>query len=138
MKEPIYTLEILRLASAIPNQVSFDALPDADELRSPTCGSRLRMVLAARDGRVTQVSQAVEACAFGQAAASLVGGSSVGMELDQLAEIDSKVAHWLADGGEAPWPGLDALAPARAKKGRHGAILLPFRALAREAERAGR
>ena len=27
------------------------------------------------------------------------------------------------------WPGLDALAPARSRKSRHGAILLPFRAL---------
>jgi hypothetical protein len=27
------------------------------------------------------------------------------------------------------WPGLEALAPARSRKSRHGAILLPFRAL---------
>jgi NifU-like protein involved in Fe-S cluster formation len=138
MAEALYTLEILRLASAIPHQLSFDDLGNAEELRSPTCGSRLRLVLAARDGRVTRVSQAVEACAFGQAAASLVGAHAPGMKLDDLRDIDARIAAWLADGGEAPWPGLDALAPARAKTGRHGAILLPFRALAREAERAGR
>jgi NifU-like protein involved in Fe-S cluster formation len=96
------------------------------------------LVLSVEDGRVTQVSQAVEACAFGQAAASLVGTHAPEMALDKLRDIDKRVAHWLADGGEAPWSGLDALAPARAKTGRHGAILLPFRALAREAERSGR
>ena len=29
----------------------------------------------------------------------------------------------------APWPGLETLEPARPRTGRHGAILLPFRAL---------
>ena len=41
------------------------------------------------------------------------------------------LSRWLADANEAPgpWPGMSALAPARSKRGRHGAILLPFRAL---------
>ena len=44
-----------------------------------------------------------------------------------LTELES----WLAGGSEMPtsWPGLEALAPALPRKGRHGAILLPFRTL---------
>jgi len=44
-----------------------------------------------------------------------------------LAELEA----WLGGKGDLPasWPGLDALAPALPRKGRHGAILLPFRAL---------
>jgi hypothetical protein len=39
---------------------------------------------------------------------------------------------WLAGERDDPgsWPGLEALAPARSRRGHHGAILLPFRALA--------
>ena len=41
------------------------------------------------------------------------------------------LSRWLAseqdDSGD--WPGIRALAPARSRQARHGAILLPFRAL---------
>ncbi len=87
-------------------------------------------------GRIAAVRQAVEACAFGQAAAALVGGAAIGQSLQSLAEIDDAVAAWLNGSVDpAPWPGLEALEPARAKSGRHGAILLPFRAIAREARK---
>ena len=40
------------------------------------------------------------------------------------------LSHWLAgDRHACAWPGMQALEPARAKRGRHGAIMLPFRAL---------
>ena len=39
------------------------------------------------------------------------------------------VAPWSLAEESGDWPGVQALAPARARKGRHGAILLPFRAL---------
>ena len=72
---------------------------DAAAVRSATCGSWVAMrVTLDEAGRVATVEQAVEACAFGQAAA-------------------------------ASSPGLAVLDPARARRGRHGAILLPFRAL---------
>ena len=43
----------------------------------------------------------------------------------------SSSSRWLAQEQDeaGDWPGLDALAPARSRKSRHGAILLPFRAL---------
>ena len=39
-----------------------------------------------------------------------------------------RVAGWLHGDGDAP-EGFEVLAPARAKTGRHGAMLLPFDAL---------
>jgi hypothetical protein len=41
------------------------------------------------------------------------------------------LSRWLAREQEesGDWPGVEALAPARPRKSRHGAILLPFRAL---------
>ena len=129
--DPVYTRDILRLAASVPQRVALHQL-DAVELRAPVCGSRLKMVVEDEDGRVTRIMQAVEACAFGQAAAALVAIGAPGMAREEIVGIDGRVAGWLRDGnGPAPWPGLDVLTPARAKTGRHGAILLPFRALAR-------
>ncbi len=135
--DPVYTRDILRLASAIPNQVDFADLAEDSQLRSPTCGSRVRLAIDHDpEGRIVGIRQAVEACAFGQAAAALVGNAAIGQNLSSLAGIDDAVAAWLEGSlDSAPWPGLSVLEPARAKTGRHGAILLPFRALAREARR---
>ena len=82
------------------------------------------------DGRVTAIEQAVEACAFGQAAAALVGRHGIGTRHDEAAAALASVERWLDGEGDEPWPELHLLDPARGRRGRHGAILLPFRALA--------
>ena len=81
--------------------------------------------------RVVRVRQAVEACAFGQATAALMGGHAMGRSAEEAATALKELEAWLAGSGDVPtsWPGLEALAPARSRKGRHGAILLPFRTL---------
>ena len=81
------------------------------------------------EGRVASIEQAVEACAFGQAAAALVGAGAIGMTGDEAAAALPGVERWLDEDIAEPWPGLDVLDPARTRRGRHGAILLPFRAL---------
>ena len=139
MKEPPYTREILRLAASIPHLVSFEELEGATERRSPTCGSRMRMAVEldwAR--RVMRLRQAVEACAYGQATAALMGGHALGRSADEVRAVLDELDAWLGGKGEVPaaWPGLDALAPAKDRKGRHGAILLPFRTLLAAIEEA--
>ena len=139
MKEPPYTREILRLAASIPHLVSFEELEGATERRSPTCGSRMRMAVEldwAR--RVMRLRQAVEACAYGQATAALMGGHALGRSADEVRAVLDELDAWLGGKGEVPaaWPGLDALAPAKDRKGRHGAILLPVRTLLAAIEEA--
>lgn len=127
---PLYTRDILRLAASIPGQRSFDEIGKAVVLRSPTCGSRLamRVTLDGR-GRVIEIEQAVEACAFGQAAAALVGRHAPNATRDDAVAALAGVERWLDGIGAEPWPDLAILDPARTRRGRHGAILLPFRAL---------
>lgn len=132
MSEVPYTREILRLAASIPYQESFQNLEGATERRSPTCGSRMRVAVELDwAGRVRIFRQAVEACAYGQAAAALVGGHVIGRSAEEVAAALSDLERWLAGDGDLPasWPGLGALEPARSRKGRHGAIMLPFRTL---------
>ena len=128
--EPLYTREILRLAASIPGQKSFAEMGDAAVLRSATCGSRVAMrVTLDEAGRVESIEQAVEACAFGQAAAALVGEGAIGMTGAEASAALAGVERWLDEDVAEPWPGVNVLDPARARRGRHGAILLPFRAL---------
>ena len=132
MKEPPYTREILRLAASIPYLEPFEELEGATELRSKTCGSRMRMAVELDwADRVVRIRQAVEACAYGQAAAALMGGHAMARNAEEVAAALAELEAWLAGNGELPsaWPGIEVLAPALPRKGRHGAILLPFRTL---------
>lgn len=134
---PLYTRDILRLAASIPGQRSFAEMGEAIAVRSSTCGSRVAMrVTLDEAGRVASVEQAVEACAFGQAAAALVGVHAVGKTEDDAVAALAGVERWLDENIAEPWPDLAILDPARARRGRHGAIVLPFRALAAAIEAA--
>lgn len=132
IKSPPYTREILRLAASIPFLEPFSDLEEAVERRSPTCGSRMRVAVELDwAGRVKRLRQAVEACAYGQASAALMGGHAMGRSADEVAAALAELEAWLGGTGATPtcWPGLEVLGPALARKGRHGAILLPFRTL---------
>ena len=72
----------------------------------------MRVTLDA-EGRVTAIEQAVEACAFGQAAAALVGVGAVGMNHADADAALGQVVQWLDGAGDEPWPGIAVLDPAR-------------------------
>ena len=131
MSEPLYTRDILRLATGIPHLGVLDPADGHAELRSPTCGSRVAVSVRMEDGRVTALGQSVEACAFGQASAALMGAHAVGRSRAEVEQALAELTDWLTGKRVDPgnWPGLAVLAPALPKTGRHGAILLPFRAL---------
>jgi NifU-like protein involved in Fe-S cluster formation len=132
MNPPLYTNEILRLAASLHEPQALDREDGRAELRSPTCGSRISLwVQLDDDRRVERLSMDVHACAFGQASAALVHQHAIGRAHDEVADALVVVSRWLAEEQEesGDWPGVEALAPARPRKGRHGAILLPFRAL---------
>lgn len=132
MSAPLYTTEILRLAASLQEMRELEREDGRAELRSPTCGSRIAMAVELdADRRVRMISQRVHACAFGQASAALVQQHAIGRAHDEVSDALVMISRWLAQEQDeaGDWPGLEALAPARPRKGRHGAILLPFRAL---------
>jgi NifU-like protein involved in Fe-S cluster formation len=132
MKRPVYTTEILRLAASLNEPRELPREDGKAELRSPTCGSRITLIVQLdEDRRIEGISQTVHACAFGQATAALVERHARGRTHNEVAEAMLALSRWLADeqADETDWPGLAALEPARQRKARHGAILLPFRAL---------
>jgi NifU-like protein involved in Fe-S cluster formation len=131
-RSTLYTPRILRLAASLPEPQALEQVHGSASQRSPTCGSTVSVeVQLDSGGRIAAVSQQVQACAFGQAAAAVVASGAVRRDRDEVAAALGELEAWLA--GESPdppgWPGFAALAPALTRRGRHGAILLPLRAL---------
>ncbi|HEU5285022.1 MAG TPA: iron-sulfur cluster assembly scaffold protein [Sphingomicrobium sp.] len=138
MNAPLYTIEILRLAGSLPDPAHLERVDGAAQLRSPTCGSTVRTEVRMDRGVVGAISQQVRACAFGQAAAALVAQHAVGRSRDEVAAMLAGLSEWLEGARDEPggW-GLEALAPARPRTSRHGAIVLPLRALIAAIEDTG-
>lgn len=131
-RSTLYTTEILRLAASLGQPRELEHEDGRAELRSPTCGSRVSTTVELDDeGRVRGLSQQVHACAFGQASATLLERGAIGRKRSEVKDAHDRFSAWLDGTADDPgdWPGLSALAPARSRTSRHGAMLLPFRAL---------
>jgi NifU-like protein involved in Fe-S cluster formation len=137
----LYSRDILRLASSIPNLGRLEQPQASAEKSSTVCGSRIAVDIALDcEGRVAELGQEVKACALGQASASLMGAHAVGRTPAELEDARDSLASYLAGRSERPgeWPGLEIFAEARRVPARHASILLPFDAAAEAAARAGR
>ena len=139
VKPPPYTRDILRLAASIPHLGKLEAEQGAVELRSPTCGSRVRLGYRSDHGQLTAIGIDIEACAYGQAATCLMARHATAVGLPEAITALAALKAWLAGEREEPgdWPDLALLEPGRGRMGRHGAILLPFRALVAALEEIG-
>ena len=132
--DKLYTPELLALAVALADYPADASLPLHGQARSKSCGSTLAADLALDGaGRIVALGLQVRACAVGQAAAAIFARAATGHGAEEIAASHGALSAWLAGTGDLPdWPGLAAIAPARAFPGRHGAIMLPWTA-AREA-----
>ena len=131
MNAPLYTIDILRLAASLPDPQKLERVDGEASERSPTCGSTVSTRVQLKDGRIEALSQSVTACAFGQASAALLSQQAPGRTRDDVAGALGQLSGWLSGDSATPpeLPGYEALAPARSRTGRHGAILLPLRTL---------
>jgi NifU-like protein involved in Fe-S cluster formation len=128
----LYTPELLALAVELAEYPPLDSAPAHGEARSPTCGSTLGLDLALDDrGRIARLGLRVRACAVGQASAAIFARHAPGRDCAEISDVLARLEAWLADEGPAPdWPDLALVAPASAYPGRHGAMLLPWKAAA--------
>lgn len=126
----LYTPELLGLATGLAAFPLTDDLPLRADARSRTCGSTIALGLALdQNGLVSRVGMKVSACAIGQASAALLAQSVRGHNPGQVCLTAEGLAAWLAGTGDLPpWPGIEALVPARDHPGRHGALMLPWTA----------
>jgi NifU-like protein involved in Fe-S cluster formation len=128
--DKLYTPELLALAVALADYPADPSLPLHGQARSKSCGSTVALDIGVdADGRIEALGLQVRACAVGQAAAAIFARAAPGRSSDDIQAAHTALTEWLAGTGDTPdWPGLIAIAPARAFPARHGAIMLPWTA----------
>lgn len=122
----LYSPQLLALAIELA-QYPFNA--DAayrGEAHSRSCGSSIELSCTAN---LEDLGMRVTACAVGQAAAAIFARRATGLDSEAIGVALVQIEQWLAGAPDIPaWPDFDELAAARAYPGRHGAILLPWKA----------
>lgn len=127
----LYSPALLGLATDLARFPLGSDLPLRAEARSRSCGSVIALGMALNEeGRIARIGMRVSACAIGQASAALLARGAPGTEAARIRETTDGLAAWLAGQSDLPgaWPGLEPLAPALGHPGRHGALLLPWKA----------
>ena len=139
MSDP-YSNAVLELAADIPHIGRLSA-PDASVHKvSRICGSELTLDLTLDDqGRIAGLGLEVQACALGQASASIFARNALGAHMDEVIAARDGLKAMLQDGGPPPrgkFSDLKVLEPAASYRQRHGSILLAFEAGADAASQA--
>lgn len=126
----LYTPEMLALAVRLAEYPLEDSLLLRGTARSPACGSHVEIGLAlAPSGLIERIGLRAQACAVGQAACSIFVHAARGLAAPDIRRAEGSIGHWLREGGDLPnWPGMAAIQRAQSFPGRHGAILLPWKA----------
>lgn len=125
----LYSRRILALAADIPHLGKLAAPGGSAHKRSPQCGSSVTAHVVVRDGRITEFSQEVRACALGQASAGVLGSVVLGCSREELAKAREELLAMLKSDGPAPaapFDALEVLMPAREFPNRHASILLAW------------
>lgn len=132
MSSALYNRDILRLASVLPHDDRLDNPQHSVEARSAICGSRIALdVDIDTSGAVAALAIRANACALGQASATLLRQNAIGETVAGFNQIRDGLSAYLAGKGEMPskWPDLAKLAVALDYPARHAAILLPYDAI---------
>lgn len=126
----LYTPEMLALSAELANHPWSPDFAHQAEARSSVCGSTIALGLdLSEDGTVTHVGVRVSACAVGQSATAIFASGAKGASAEDIAATLDGLRLWLLEDGDRPdWPRLEAVAAARDRPGRHGALLLPWEA----------
>lgn len=132
MSAALYTRDVLRLAVSIPYQSRLENPDGTAEVRSRTCGSRVAAdVQLSDDCIISQLGIEVNACALGQASASILAAEAIGKSDKEVAAVRSHLAEFLIGvrNDPGPWSNMEHLIAAKDHPGRHAAILLPYDAI---------
>lgn len=139
MIDDLYSAKLLKLAANMPRAGRLAAPHASVEKVAKLCGSRVVVDVTVEAGRVTDFAQEVQACALGQAAASVLGAHVIGASLGELETARRQLRAMLKDGGSAPdgrFPDLGMLAPVKDYPARHASTMLAFDAVTEAVRRA--
>lgn len=130
--DDIYNSKILEFAGNIQRSGKLDDADASAEKHSKLCGSRIKVYLKMTDGRVSDFSHEVKACALGQASSSIMARHVVGATPAEIREARLAMLAMLKEGGEGPtgrFEDMRFLKPVKDYKARHASTMLTFEAV---------
>ncbi|WP_316859889.1 iron-sulfur cluster assembly scaffold protein [uncultured Cohaesibacter sp.] len=132
MLDDIYNKKILEFAGNIPHLERLVSPQASSKAHSKLCGSTIEVDLVMEDGKVSEFGQGINACALGQAAASVVARHIIGADAAELRSLREQMRAMLEQNGAPPtgkWDDLKYLEPVRDYPARHASTLLVFDAV---------
>jgi NifU-like protein involved in Fe-S cluster formation len=139
MIDDLYSAKILTLAANLPHSGRLPAPQGSAEKVSKLCGSRVVVDVVMDGERVADFAQDVQACALGQASASVLGAAVIGATLTEIDEARAALYDMLKNGGYPPkgrFSDLAMLAPVKDYPPRHASTMLAFEAAAEAVRKA--
>jgi len=127
----VYNRRILELAGDIPRIGVLDDADASASAISKMCGSKVTVHVKMAEGKVSDFSHQVHACALGQASSSVMARNVIGATRQEIETVRDTMRAMLKEEGDPPagrWSDLEVLQPARDFKNRHQSILLTFEA----------
>ncbi|WP_319533562.1 iron-sulfur cluster assembly scaffold protein [uncultured Cohaesibacter sp.] len=132
MLDAIYNKKIMEFAGNIPRLERLAEPQASSKKHSKLCGSTVEVDLVMEDGKVVDYGHAVNACALGQAASSVMARHVIGSDGAELRQLRDDMRAMLLENGEPPrgkWEDLKYLEPVRDYPARHTSTLLVFDAV---------
>ncbi|MEJ0023907.1 MAG: iron-sulfur cluster assembly scaffold protein [Alphaproteobacteria bacterium] len=135
----LYHSRVLELAADI-SHVGRLAQPMGSSTKvSRVCGSVVTVDLNLKDGRISDLGMAVEACALGQAAAAVLAAHAIGASVEEVTAARDGLKAMIKDGASPPegrfWE-LRHLEGVRDYPPRHASTMLAFEAAVAAIEQA--
>ncbi|EJF90747.1 iron-sulfur cluster assembly scaffold protein [Bartonella tamiae] len=132
MIDEIYNKKILEYAACI-EKVGRLVNPDATSTKSSRlCGSTVTVDLNISQGKVSDFSHEVRACALGQASSALMAKHIIGLSTNELKNLRDTIWLMLTENGTPPsgtFSEFACLQPIKDYKARHASTMLTFDAV---------
>jgi NifU-like protein involved in Fe-S cluster formation len=137
--EDLYTKDVLRLATSIPNYGRLENAQGSSTQSSKVCGSSVTIDVILNEGRVLDFGIEVSACALGQASSAILGQQAIGLKLENFQDGLRQFQALLKDQDDQPlgvWENINTLKGVSGFPPRHESVLLPFWAMCHAIEAA--
>ena len=127
--DALYQKQILELAKQSRTRELDINAPFQASCDNTTCGDRVDISFALKDGAINNIGIKVRGCALCEAGAGLVLAQFEGMKQDTARQMTAQFTRWIGkDQDQVPNDDMAKFLPVRDIRNRHKCVLLAFQA----------
>ena len=127
--DALYQKQILELAKQSRTRELDKDAPLQASCDNTTCGDRVDISFALKDGAINNIGIKVRGCALCEAGAGLVLAQFEGMKQDRARQMTAQFTRWIGkEQDQVPNDDMAKFLPVRDIRNRHKCVLLAFQA----------